>query len=242
MSLFTYAILCLILIFAGAGLAAFFSQANRRKILQDIQSLSGAFLFGILILELFPSIFRTHNHAIGIFVLIGFFLQIGIDVLTGGVEHGHVHFHEKEHKKSMLISLFLGLGVHAIFDGLPFVGFNEVSDNHFHSVYSGILLHKVAEGFTLYLVMNLLGINQWRSFGLILMFAFLTPIGMYLIQSFPDLINNISYVLAFAGGSLLHVAITILFESENLHHHGIAWRKLIWIGIGIGVSILMVSL
>ena len=47
MSLFVYAILCLILIFAGAGMAAFFSQSNRRKILQDIQSLSGAFLFGI---------------------------------------------------------------------------------------------------------------------------------------------------------------------------------------------------
>jgi len=241
MSLLVYAILCLVLIFAGAGLAAFFDQSNRRKIVQGIQSLSGAFLFGILILELFPAIFKTHNHTIGIFVLIGFFLQIGIDVLTGGVEHGHIHFHEHNHKKSMLVSLFIGLGVHAVFDGLPFVGFMTGTDNHLHSVYTGILLHKIAEGFTLYLVMNLLGISRWRSIGLILVFAFLTPIGMYLIQKFPDLSSTMSYILAFSGGSLLHVAITILFESENLHHHGIAWRKLIWIIAGIGLSILIVS-
>ncbi len=241
MSLEGYAILCLVLIFAGAGLAAFFNQAKRRKIVQDIQSFSGAFLFGILILELFPAIFKTHNHSIGIFVLIGFFLQIGIDVLTGGVEHGHVHFHEYDHKKSMLLSLFIGLGVHAVFDGLPFVGFTA-GTAHLHSVYTGILLHKIAEGFTLYLVMSLLGISQWRSIGLILVFAFLTPLGMYLIQQFPDVINNMTYVLAFAGGSLLHVAITILFESENLHHHGIAWRKLIWIITGIGLSVLIVSM
>lgn len=240
MSLSVYAILCLILIFAGAGLAMFLSQSSLRKILQDIQSLSGAFLFGILILELFPVIFREHNHSIGIFVLIGFFLQIGIDVLTGGVEHGHIHFHEQDHKKSMLISLFIGLGIHAIFDGLPFIGFNRMANDHIHSVYTGILLHKVAEGFTLYLVMNLLGMSKGRSFGLILIFALLTPLGMYLIQLFPDLVSNMSYVLAFAAGSLLHVAITILFESENLHHHGIAWRKLIWIVIGTGLAIFIV--
>ncbi len=241
MNIFEYALLCIVFLLAGAGIAVWLSNKNRKGTLQDILSFSGAFLFAILILELFPAIFTGHHHQIGLFVLMGFFLQIGMDILTRGVEHGHLHLHEYEKSRSLILPLFLGLGVHALLDGLPFVGFDVLKESHIHTIYTGILLHKVAEGFTLFMVMNILGKSRNQSLLWIAAFSLITPIGMLLLQSVPFLMNQLNYVLAFAAGSLLHVSITILFESENLHHHGIAWRKLIWIALGIGLAFGLLS-
>lgn len=241
MNLFQYAGLSVVLIFLGAGLAAWLTKEYRKQILQDILSLSGAFLFGIIILELFPVVFRSHDHMIGVMILLGFFVQIGIDVLTGGIEHGHIHVHDMKHRQGALIGLFGGLAVHAIFDGLPFIGITT-SESHLHGVYSGILIHKIAEGFTLLLLLQLLEVSRSKSFVLIFLFSILTPLGMVAMQKTPALREYLNYVLAFAAGSLLHVAITILFESENIHHHGIAWRKLGWIILGLGLALLIAFL
>ncbi len=243
MSILQYALICAVLLLVGAGLATFIISDQRKGILQDLLSLSGAYLFGILILELMPTIFSSHNHITGIFFLGGFFLQIGMDFWTRGIEHGHLHLPATPHK-GMAISLFAGLGLHALLDGLPFIGIesNVMAGSHQHSIYLGILLHKIAEGFTLFIVLGMLGFNKNKLWFYLVIFSLITPIGMICIQYIPALLNHISWVLGFAGGSLLHVAITILFESENLHHHGIQRRKLISIALGLGLAMLIVFL
>ncbi len=241
MSLVWYALICILLLLIGAVVASAIIQRHRNRVLQDLLSFSGAYLFGILILELMPTIFADHDHLAGLFFLGGFFLQIGMDYWTRGIEHGHLHLPVPAHK-GMAISLFAGLGLHALLDGLPFIGLNTSAHivTHHHSIYTGILLHKIAEGFTLFLVMGMLGFSKKQSWLYLSIFSLITPLGMMAIQFMPALLNHIPWVLGFAGGSLLHVAITILFESENQHHHGIQVRKLISIALGLLLAIAIV--
>jgi zinc transporter ZupT len=238
MNLIQYALLCFCLLLIGGVCAKFILGQNRKKILQDMLSLSGAYLFGLLILEMFPIIFSGHNHYAGLCVLAGFFIQIFMEFLTGGLEHGHIH-PPAHNNQALTVALFVGLGLHALLDGLPFAGVGAISDHQHHNFYSGILLHKVVEGFTMYLLLDMMGHKAVRIWQILILFSLITPAGMVMVNKIPVLLEHIPLVLAFAGGSLLHVAITILFETENLHHHGIPIRKLIWIGLGLGMAVLI---
>ena len=233
-----YAGLCMILLLIGAGACNLLIQSKRKQLLMDLLSFSGAYLFGILGLELLPAIFSGGQHIAGVFFLIGFFVQLVMDFWTKGIEHGHLHI-PATNKKPVIISLFLGLGLHALMDGLPFVGIHSPALEHSHSIFSGILLHKIVEGFTLLLVMDMMGLAIKRSWIYIVLFSMITPLSILSIQHIPYLIDHLPMVLGFAGGSLLHVSITILFESENQHHHGIPIRKLICIGLGLIVSVII---
>jgi zinc transporter ZupT len=236
MSGIQYAVLSLILLISGAGCAGLIVQSRRRQLLHDLLSFSGAYLFGILVLELLPVTFQQGQSMAGIFFLIGFFIQLGMDYWTKGIEHGHLHI-PALNQKPLIISLFTGLGLHALMDGLPFAGMHSSLMEHSHGIFSGILLHKIVEGFTLFIIMDMMGVPVRRSWIYILCFSLITPISIMSIQHMPLLLDHLPVVLGFAGGSLLHVAITILFESENLDHHGIPVRKLISIALGLILSV-----
>jgi zinc and cadmium transporter len=238
MGVIQYASLSMVLLLLGAGGASLLVQSARKKLLLDLLAFSGAYLFGILVMELLPVIFHEGHHTAGILFLVGFFVQLGMDFWTRGIEHGHLHIPAAD-KKLTVFTLFAGLGIHALMDGLPFAGIHSTIMESNHTIYSGILLHKIAEGFTLLLIMDMMGFKLIKSWAYILCFSLITPISIVIIQQMPFLLTHVPLVLGFAGGSLLHVSITILFESENLHHHGIPVRKLISIGLGLILSILI---
>ena len=233
-----YAGLSLLLLLIGAGGASLIVQTRRKQLLLDLLSFSGAYLFGILVLELLPAIFQHGQAMAGIFFLIGFFIQLGMDYWTKGIEHGHLHI-PSLNQKPLIVSLFAGLGLHALMDGLPFAGVHSNLMEHSHGIFSGILLHKIVEGFTLFIIMDMMSVPVRKSWFYILCFSLITPISILSIQHLSFLIDHLPLVLGFAGGSLLHVAITILFESENLDHHGIPVRKLISIALGLFLSIII---
>ncbi|MFN8886323.1 MAG: ZIP zinc transporter, partial [Cyclobacteriaceae bacterium] len=58
---------------------------------------AGSYLFSITIIHIFPELYSQSFDPgmIGICVLIGFFLQQALEFLSSGVEHGHIHVHEK---------------------------------------------------------------------------------------------------------------------------------------------------
>ncbi|HNR09070.1 MAG TPA: ZIP family metal transporter [Saprospiraceae bacterium] len=231
MSLWQYAASSIVLMLGGALIAALMTRKPGRLIMQDLLSLSGAFLFGVLILELMPDIFHEEGHSVAILFIAGFFLQTGMDYWTSGIEHGHLHVPPTA-GKTFVFSLFIGLGLHAILDGLPFAGIDFHGHQH-GSIYLAVLLHKLVEGFTLFILLGMLGYTTRVTWLHVSLFSFITPLGMVLFSSIPFLLDHYHQVLAFAGGSLLHVAVTILFESEHKHHHGMPVRKLISILIGL---------
>src|SRR6187551_3167755 len=52
---------------------------------------SGAFLFALSILHLIPELYATKTVNVGIWILAGFLLQLLLEYLSEGIEHGHVH-------------------------------------------------------------------------------------------------------------------------------------------------------
>src|SRR5438477_1765455 len=75
------------------GLAALLFRKQAEANYKLVLSFSGAFLFTIILLHLFPTVFQNTPNA-GLFVLVGFFIQILLEQLTHGIEHGHFHAHE----------------------------------------------------------------------------------------------------------------------------------------------------
>ena len=72
----------------GGGLAAFYFKKSNAKVLQMILSFSGAYILAITVLHFLPSVFAGHNHHIGLYILLGFLIQIVLEQLSVGIEPG----------------------------------------------------------------------------------------------------------------------------------------------------------
>ena len=69
------------------GLAIFLVKSDKSQLLKLILSFSGAYLFAITVLHLIPDAYGgTDKAEIGIFILIGFLLQIFLEQFSEGVE------------------------------------------------------------------------------------------------------------------------------------------------------------
>jgi len=68
----------LILFFAAflGGIAVFMFQFKDEKKFKLLLSFSGSYLFAICVLHLIPEIFAEGNTSAGMFILLGFFLQL----------------------------------------------------------------------------------------------------------------------------------------------------------------------
>ena len=78
-------------------------------------SFGGAFLLGLCFLHLLPEAFAM-NVGAGHWVIGGFLLQIGLEYLSKGMEHGHVHVHGNRFG----LLAFLSLCLHALIEAMPF--------------------------------------------------------------------------------------------------------------------------
>ena len=89
MSIWEYLALFLSVLFGGA-VALVFKGLNK-TIVKLVVPFTGAYILGITVLHLLPIVYSDHNHLIGLYILVGFFIQIGLDQFSKGIEHGHIH-------------------------------------------------------------------------------------------------------------------------------------------------------
>ena len=212
--------LILILFFAAffGGLSVFLFKSQDEKKIKLLLAFSGSYLFAICILHLTPEIFAQGNASAGIFILLGFFLQLLLEVLSGGIEHGHIHVHRS--KSTMPVAVLLGPCLHAIVEGMP-LGQHHENEDLLNTLLTGIVLHKIPIAFVFMSFMVQGEMNILRSIGLLLLFALMTPIGV-LMANFPFIINlGLANLLAVVVGIFLHVSTTILFESSDNHRFNI---------------------
>ncbi len=237
----------------GGGLAFYF-QKNNKKLLQLVLSFSGAFILGISVLHLMPVAFSyptnassevisSHGNTVGLLILLGFFIQIFLEQLSKGVEHGHIHA-PHHGKTGFAIQILLGLSIHAFFEGVPLENESIHAHNHHGHLLWGIVLHKAPAAFALVLLFLISDFKKsWIIFALIV-FASMSPLGAYVGKILTEngvlTMERQNLVVAFVIGSFLHIATTILFEVESAEHHSISIRKLIAILIGIGMAILTI--
>jgi len=225
----------LIILFAVtflAGLIPFYFKEISSKQMSYVLAFSGAFLLGISFLHLLPEAQAAIKKPIGVYVLIGFFLQFIIQKLSHGVEHGHLH-HESHQP---ILGILIGLGIHAFLEGLP-LGFDYMQDHTTSTLFFAVMAHKIPAAFTLgSLVLISKGKKYWW---LILIFALISPLAgifaSYYGGQYVFVEDFVAFIIPVVMGAFIHISTTILFESGTKHHQ-ISWKKIGAIILGIIVA------
>ncbi|MCZ4222205.1 ZIP family metal transporter [Pedobacter rhodius] len=216
------------------GSAIFLVKSDKSKLLKLILSFSGAYLFAITVLHLIPDAYSGPDKGeIGIFILIGFLLQIFLEQFSEGVEHGHIHKHHDGHV--FPFGIMISLCLHAFLEGMPLA-----KDQHNELIF-GISLHHIPAAFAL---ASILLQNHFKKGSIImylLIFAAMAPLGFYVSiglsnGSIGGIDAYFNKIMGIVIGIFLHISTTILFESSA--DHKINTRKMIAVLLGICVALI----
>ncbi|RZJ88451.1 MAG: zinc permease [Chryseobacterium sp.] len=218
---------CYLFVFLGK----FFGK--KEQFAKNLLILSAGFLITICLNEVFPQVYASEiSGNLGIFVIGGVLLQMILEALTKGFEHGHFH-HHNESSNILPVALMVGLFIHAFIEGIPLA--NET--NPLSPYLLGILFHNLPISFILgAFLFNRSGSKaSYPSFLIIALFALASPMGMLLGNYFnPDWQP---YFLAIVGGIFLHISSVIIFESNK--NHNINWSKIGLVILGVSLALLM---
>lgn len=226
------------------GLAVFLLPKSNSRWYRLSLVFSGAYLFGITIIHILPELFRSNEFPefVGIFVLAGFFLQMVLENLTSGVEHGHLHQHMHEPHLTKALLVLLGLFIHSFLEGtlLSHPIALDQHEGHSHTLLWGIALHKAPAAFAL---MSILVIGKYpikQSIGFLLLFVLASPLGLWAgnyLQEY-EWMSRDTFIILFSlvSGSFLHISTTIVFESSE--NHRLNWQKWLIGLLGAGMAIM----
>lgn len=225
----------------AAGLAVFLVPELDKKKFKSILSFSGAYLFSITVIHILPELFHESHNPIksGIFVLLGFFLQMLLEYFTSGVEHGHIHHHHES--TTVPYFLLISLGIHSFLEGTLLVHPSSVHGQEgAGTLMFGLIMHKMPEAFALMSVLILQMKNKSLAILLLAIFALTSPIGMLMSNALYNyqLITAEVFEILFAlvAGNFLHISTTIFFESSP--EHKFKAKKLLLSVSGAGMAIL----
>ena len=225
-----------IILFASAfvsGLAVILFKLKFSKNLKLLISFSGAFLLAICVLHLIPEIFTNYSKRIGIFILIGFLLQLLLEFFSDGIEHGHFHSHGNE-LKIFPYAIFVSLCLHSFIEGMALIDTNHIH-NSTNSLLIGIIIHKIP--IAVVLSTMLIAKNTSKTLFVISLFVFAisAPLGLILSTNYAISIESTNIILALAIGIFLHISTTILFESSEGHKFDL--KKFIIVILGFALAI-----
>lgn len=202
---------------------------------------TGAFLFGIIIMHLLPEVYEALGHQAGLYIVLGFFLQVFLQQLSHGMEHGHTHIpQEGGHRHIAVMPLLLGLSIHAFMEGLP-LGFKYTDHSALPSLMVGVAAHKIPEALTLITVMMHAHKKRGELWRILIIFALVTPLAAILAgwlgSRFEVVQHYLLYVVALVVGAFLHISTTIFYESGTKHHE-LSRKKVLAIAFGLLLAFL----
>jgi zinc transporter ZupT len=208
----------------GIGLVQLIKPQPRQ--LQLFLSFSGAYLLSVTVLHLIPEVFESQKKNIGLFILIGIVLQTGLEYLSKGAEHGHIHSHDFE--KNVPWLLLSSLCMHAFLEGMP-LGIAENSN-----LLYAIVIHKLPIAIILAMFLKNSSLSKGCVFLFLFLFAIMSPLGSWVASNFPMIHAYENQIMAVIIGVFLHISTAILFESSENHRFNL--RKFIAILMGFGVA------
>jgi zinc transporter ZupT len=227
-------ILSLILaVILGGLIVTYLHASNKQKFIKLMLSFSGGFLLSIAFIHFVPELYASSTKNIGIYILIGFLVQLSLEFFSGGIEHGHVHVHKGQ---KMPWGLFISLSVHSFLEGIPlgnqYAG-HEINHNHDgNSLLFGILFHQLPVAVALMTLLINTNISKLKSWIILIGFAIMTPLGLILglISSTATHFIDFNMILAVVVGMFLHISTTIIFETSENHKFNILKLTSILIG------------
>jgi zinc transporter ZupT len=239
-------ILLLFLPVFGCGLLVFRVVIKEHQ-LKLILAFSAAYLLALTFLHLMPEVFEQGSHDAGMFILIGFFIQLFIDYFSTGIEHGHIHIH-KEDKNKIPLTILFGLYVHSFLEGLPIAELmnqGSITDsllNFKNSMILGLTLHNIPIAIAFVTLLKQLEIKKNQSVLFLLLFSLMAPLGVIANELMQYAgVSNINYIihisLGIVIGIFLHISTTIMFESSSNHKYNFAKMSSILLGAALAYLI-----
>lgn len=198
------------------------------KHLQLFLSFSGAYLLSVTVLHLIPEVFEHQQKNIGLFILLGIVLQTGLEYISKGAEHGHIHVHDFDNKVPWL--LLGSLCLHAFLEGMP-LGLGENNNLLF-----AIVIHKVPIAIILAIFLKKSSLSNGYVFLFLFLFAIMSPLGSWLTSNFPFIHLYEDQINALIIGVFLHISTAILFETSENHKFNL--QKFVSILIGFAIAFL----
>jgi zinc transporter ZupT len=199
----------------AAGAWVRFKTANTAMI-KLLLAFSGAFLLGVTVLHMLPELYGSGDPRLGVWILLGFMLQVVLEFFSRGIEHGHVHIHGVHHAQALPTTTLASLFVHSFVEGMPFADPRVGGDAAF---VAGVLMHKLPMAIALASILHQAGSGRTRSWVTLAAFAASAPLGILFASTFGDRFGEgfLVAALAVAIGMLLHISTTIIFESTPDH-------------------------
>ncbi len=227
----------------GGLLVSYLQKSKNDQIIKLTLAFSGGFLLSIAFIHFIPELYEHSTSQVGVFILVGFLIQLLLEFFSGGIEHGHVHVHQGA---KIPIGLIIALSIHSLLEGIPLgsqLGGMEIATSHHHgddpSLLFGILFHRVPVAIALMTLLMASNISKIQAWLTLCFFAFTTSIGLFIgynsITFFDH--TNFDVILAIVVGMFLHISTTIIFEtSEN---HKFNFIKLMTILTGCALAFLI---
>lgn len=202
------------------GLSIYFVPSISKNIRLPL-IFAGSYLLAITVIHIIPELFTLSENPsrVGIYVLIGFFVQQFLEYFSSGVEHGHVHPNQAMSVQGRF-SLIIALMIHSLLEGTLLTHDSSFHGEHeSHSLLIGIILHKMPAAFAL--MATLTGMGK-RAIYLLVLFSISSPIGFLLSDIVLVSEEHLLVLFAIVCGSFLHISTTIFVESSPNHRFGIS--------------------
>jgi zinc transporter ZupT len=218
-----------ILPFLAVALSVLFVLIGKSTLLKQLPLLlafSGAFLLATTITVIFPKVFIHGNGHISYWVLAGIVVQIALENLTKGAEHGHIHTNDNS---NLPWALVIGLSLHAFIEGFPIAQHQEL--------LWAVAIHKLPIAMLLVVALWHSKSSLRRKFLTLIVFGLMTPLGSFCNETIQSLQPYTLYITALVSGVMLHISTTILFESAE--NHKLKLSKVLVIIFGLGLAALL---
>jgi zinc and cadmium transporter len=226
---------------ALGALTVFWFRLNDPKHVKVLNAFTGAYLFALVVLHLLPDLYEPDGAEavrpllIGGFILCGFFLQIALDAISLGIEHGHAH----EIRGRMAFGILAGLCIHAFVEALALGQSPDHQSAHDHASHHFLLVSIVVHNFpiTIALLGMLLQSGMKKSSALLCLglFAAMAPLGVF-VSTHTGLAIYSRYLMALVIGIFMHISTMILFESEDHHRFPVGKLFAVILGLALGIA------
>jgi zinc and cadmium transporter len=221
-------------------ITVFWLRLNDPKHVKVLNAFTGAYLLSLVMLHLLPDLYQPEPGivlkplVIGAFILFGFFLQIALDAISMGIEHGHAH----EIRGRMAIGILAGLCLHAFVEALALGQSPEHQTAHdlaaHHFLLVSVVVHNYPISIALLGMLLQSGMKRSSALACLGLFAVMGPLGMF-ISTHTGLAVYSRQLMAIVIGIFMHISTMILFESED--HHRFPIGKLVAVGVGLLLGI-----
>lgn len=228
------------------GIFALYFTLNQ-SLFKLVLAFSAAYLFSTTIMHLLPEAYRmnhefttTNFKMVGLFIVIGFSIQLLMEKLSAGLEHGHSHHHTEVCHNHFPYAIIIGLLIHSFLEGLPTYTGDGGHSNH--QLIFGLGIHNIPISFLFVALLRDHKVNTPKIIFFLILFSMMAPLA-YLTSSLVhsldfNTVRDYQYIAdALVIGIFLFISTAILFETSEEHKYSPA--KIISMLLGIVLAFLL---